>query len=159
MTLQLGTLAFEGSDTVITFTRSYAAAPDKVWDAIATQDGLAGWLATGTFESRLGGQVDFVFDPENNVVGEVTVWNPFSELTHTWVINGEVPSSLTYLLHAEGSGTKMTLIHSKLPEPMANGYTPGWHAYLDRLDQLIDGTEPSSWDELFNAIAPQYMPQ
>jgi hypothetical protein len=48
---------------------------------------------------------------------------------------------------------------TKLPEQMAGGYTPGWHAYLDRLDQLIAGTDPGSWDELFNAIAPQYMPQ
>jgi uncharacterized protein YndB with AHSA1/START domain len=159
MTQQLGTLAFEGSDTLITFTRSYAAAPEKVWKAIATQDGLAGWLATGTFESRLGGVVDFAFDEENNVAGEVTVWNPYSELTHTWVINGEVPSSLTYLLEPDGSGTKMTLVHSQLPEPMANGYTPGWHAFLGRLDQALDGVDPSSWDELFAAIAPQYMPQ
>jgi uncharacterized protein YndB with AHSA1/START domain len=62
MTQQLGTLAFEGSDTLITFTRTYAARPEKVWNAIATQDGLAAWLAAGTFESRLGGVVDFVFD-------------------------------------------------------------------------------------------------
>ena len=119
-------------------------------------DGLA---RCRTFEGRLGGDVNFVFDEENNVSGEVTVWNPYAELAHTWVINGEVPSSLSYLLQPEGSGTKMTLVHSKLPEPMANGYTPGWHAYLDRLDQMIAGTDPSSGDELFNAIAPQYMPQ
>jgi uncharacterized protein YndB with AHSA1/START domain len=159
MTMQLGTLAFEGSDTVITFTRTYSAAPEAVWGAIATQEGLAGWLAAGTFESRLGGEVDLVFDEETNVQGEVTVWNPYSELTHTWVINADVPSSLTYLLEPEGSGTKMTLVHSKLPEPMAQGYTPGWHAYLDRLDQMLAGAEPSAWDELFSAVASHYMPQ
>lgn len=159
MTTQLGNLTFEGSDTVITFTRSYSAAPEVVWNAIATEEGLAGWLATGTFESRLGGTVNFAFNDEINVEGEVTVWNPHSELTHTWIINGEVPSSLTYLLQEEGAGTKLTLVHSKLPEEMAQGYTPGWHAYLDRLDQAMAGTEPSSWDELFSAVAPHYMSQ
>jgi hypothetical protein len=42
---------------------------------------------------------------------------------------------------------------------MANGYTPGWHAYLGRLDQALDGVDPSPWDDLFAAIAPQYIPQ
>jgi hypothetical protein len=74
-------------------------------------------------------------------------------------LNGEVPSSLSYLLQPEGSGTKMTLAHTKLPESMAAGYTPDWHAYLDRLDQRIAGTDPSSCDELFNAIAPRHIPQ
>jgi hypothetical protein len=93
--------------------------------------------------------------------GEICTGGSFPPVfvVQTPKLNGEVPSSLSYLLQPEGSGTKMTLVHTKLPQQMAGGYTPGWHAYLDRLDRLIAGTDPSSWDELFNAIAPRYMPQ
>ena len=92
------------------------------------------------------------------MTGEITVWNPHSELAHTWVINGEIPSELTYRLSPVDNGTTLTLVHRKLPDEMAGGYTPGWHAFLDRLDQALAGREPDTWDDLFADLMPMYMP-
>jgi uncharacterized protein YndB with AHSA1/START domain len=159
MTTHIGTLTFEDSETVITFERSYAVPPERVWRAIATKDGLAAWLADGDFEGRLGGQVRFEFTEDQTVTGEVLVWDPYTELTHTWVINGEVSSTVNYRLVETGDGTSMTLTHTKLPEAMAGGYRPGWHAYLERLNQAIEGSSVQSWDELFETAMPLYMPK
>ena len=156
MTNNIGTLTFEDSESVITFERSYAVSPERLWRAIATSEGLAAWLADGDFEGREGGSVRFEFNEEQTVTGEILVWDPYSELTHTWNINGDIPSTLTYRIEETVTGAKMTLTHTRLPAEMAGGYTPGWHAYLDRLDQAIDGSAMQTWDELFEEAMPSY---
>jgi uncharacterized protein YndB with AHSA1/START domain len=156
MTTNIGSLTFQDADSVITFERSYAVTPERLWRAIATKDGIASWLADGDFEEREGGAVRFEFNEDQTVIGEVLVWDPYSELTHTWNINGEVPSTVNYRIEETDTGTKMTLTHTKLPAEMAGGYTPGWHAYLDRLEQAISGSPMQTWDELFEQAMPLY---
>ena len=158
MTTPLGTLTHEGSDSVITFTRTYRVSAERLWNAIATAEGLAGWLATGMFESGPGGRLLLEFGDDQTVSGVVTAWNPYEELAHTWVINDEVPSELTYRLSEENGSTTLTLVHRKLPDEMAGGYTPGWHAFLDRLDQMLAGNHPDAWDDLFARLLPKYRP-
>ena len=156
MTAPLGTLTHEGTDSVITFTRTYPVSADRLWEAIATEEGLAGWLAPGTFHGWENGTLELEFGNDQTVAGVVTVWNPYEELSHTWVINGEIPSELTYMLDESDGSTTLTLVHRKLPDEMAGGYTPGWHAFLDRLDQALAGREPDSWDDLFAELLPRY---
>lgn len=156
MTTPLGTLAREGTDSVITFTRTYPVSAVRLWAAIATQEGIASWLAPGSFEGGENGSLELEFGDDQTVSGVITVWKPYEELSHSWVINGEVPSELTYTLEAGEGSTTLTLVHRKLPDEMAGGYTPGWHAFLDRLDQVLAGREPDSWDDLFAELLPRY---
>lgn len=156
MTSPLGTLTFDDTQSVITFERDFSVAPARMWDAIATADGIASWLAEGTFEEGHGGSVRFEFNEDQTVTGEILVWNPPTELTYTWNINGEIPSTIEFRITETSSGCTLTLTHAGLPGDMAGGYTPGWHAYLDRLDQVTAGSPVSSWDDLFAAAAPRY---
>ncbi len=158
MTHPLGTLTHEADVPTITFTRTYELPASSVWAAIATQEGLKAWLADGTFEGGLGGALEFHFDDANHVTGEITVWEPNQVLAHTWTIPGEPPSELTYRLSESNGATTLTLTHVRLPDAMASGYTAGWHAYLDRLEQSLTGADVQSWDELFDAVMGQYMP-
>lgn len=156
MTTPLGSLTFDDGDSVITFQRMFSVTPERLWRAIATEDGLGAWLATGRFDEREGGLVRFEFNEDQTVTGEILVWNPYSELTHTWNINDEIPSTVTYRITETSDGSQLTLTHTRLPAEMASGYTPGWHAYLDRLDQAINGSPVSPWDELFASAMPRY---
>jgi uncharacterized protein YndB with AHSA1/START domain len=159
MTTQIGSLTFDDdTGSAIAFERSYAVPPERLWRAIATKEGLSGWLADGEFEGREGGAVRFEFNEDQTVTGEILVWDPYSELTHTWNINGEIPSTLNYRIHETATGSTLTLTHTKLPAEMAGGYTPGWHAYLDRLGQSLRGSDVQTWDELFERAMPLYMP-
>jgi uncharacterized protein YndB with AHSA1/START domain len=154
---QIGTLTTEDGDNVITFIRTLPAPPERVWRALATADGITSWLApSASIDARLGGVVEMTFDAENVVTGTITTWDPFSTLAHTWVINDEVSSELRYELSPTDGGTELRLIHTKLPDEMCGGYTPGWHAYLARLDAVLAGNEPPSWMDVFGEVAHRY---
>ena len=45
MSGETGTLSKEGDVNVITFRRSLNAAPERVWDALTTEEGIISWLA------------------------------------------------------------------------------------------------------------------
>lgn len=152
-----GRLTADGSATVIRFVRTFSVEPSELWQAIATREGLAAWLGHGEFEGRLGGDIRFEFDEDQIVTGEILVWDPYTELTYTWNINDDICSTLTYRIEATGSGSTMTLTHTKLPTEMARGYTPGWHAYLERLDQRLNGRRVEAWDDLFAKARPLYV--
>lgn len=40
-------------------TRELAAAPEQVWDAIATADGISAWMVPTRLDPRIGGEVSF----------------------------------------------------------------------------------------------------
>lgn len=152
-----GSLTRDGGTNVITFTRRLPAPPDRVWTALTTTDGITSWLApSATIDARSGGTISLTFDEENHVEGTITEFEPPSRLRHSWVINGEAESVVTYDLEPDGGGTLLTLVHTGLPDEMCGGYTPGWHAYLDRLEAVTDGATPPDWLEVFHAVAGQY---
>lgn len=152
-----GTLDRRPDQNVITFTRSLRSSPDRVWRALTTSEGLTSWLApTAHIEPGIGGAVRLTYDDDNRVTGVITAWEPPTHLAHTWVINNDAHSAVTYTLHATVTGTELTLEHARIPDEMAGGYTPGWHAYLVRLDAVLDDTEPPEWWDVFEVLMPQY---
>ena len=153
----VGTLTKEADVNVITFSRTFPAPPERVWNALTTVDGITSWLApTASIDARAGGSIEFEFDAENSVSGEITQFDPFSHLAHTWIINGEVPSAVRYELSTVDGGTELTLIHTALPDEMCGGYTPGWHAYMARLDASLQGIDLPDWMAVFEQVAPSY---
>ncbi len=153
----MGALVRDGDTNVITFQRAFAAPPSLVWAALTTADGLTSWLGTeASVDARLGGEVSIRFDDEQLVTGAITTWEPTSRFAHGWVINGEHESQLTYELAETEGSTVLTLTHTGLPDAMCGGYTPGWHAFLARLDARLAGSELPDWDTVFGAVAPAY---
>ncbi|MGI9667840.1 MAG: SRPBCC domain-containing protein [Acidimicrobiia bacterium] len=152
-----GTLTQEAGVNVITFQRSYAAAPERVWDALTTVDGITSWLAPdAAIDAVQGGIVRLRFDDDNEVTGTITLWDPYTDFEHEWIINGSVMSHVRYTLAAVAGGTELTLTHRGLPDEMSGGYTPGWHAYCARLDASIGGTEMPDWLDVFQSVAEIY---
>ena len=152
-----GTLKKVDDINVITFRRSLNASPDKVWEAITTADGLTSWLAvSAAVDGREGGAVEIEFDDDERVSGTITRWDPTSSFAHTWLINGEVESDLEYSLTPTDRGTDIMLVHTGLPDEMCGGYTPGWHAFLERLTAQIAGEDAPDWLTVFEAAAPLY---
>jgi uncharacterized protein YndB with AHSA1/START domain len=153
----IGTLTKDDGDNVITFVRTYPVSPERLWRALSTADGLTSWLApSASIDGRPGGAVEMEFDAENLVTGVITTWEPHTTLAHSWIINDEVHSELRYELEATNGGTRLTLVHTRLPDAMCGGYAPGWHAYLARLGAVLEDEVPPTWDEVFGAVAPRY---
>lgn len=152
-----GSLTKEGDTNVITFVRHLPSPPDRVWVALTTADGITSWLApTATIDARVGGEISLTFDEENHVVGTISEFEPPRRLRHSWVIDGEFESVVSYELEPEGGGTLLTLVHTGLPDEMCGGYTPGWHAYLTRMEAVVEGRTPPEWLEVFQAVAVEY---
>jgi uncharacterized protein YndB with AHSA1/START domain len=153
----IGTRSNDSGVNVIAFTRGYPVAPERMWRALTTEDGLSSWLAPRVvIDPRLGGEVTVTFDEDNIVTGVITAWDPCASFAHTWVINGEITSEVRYDLEATSSGTELRLTHVQLPDEMSGGYAPGWHAYLVRLEAVLAGDPPPDWMEVFSAVAPEY---
>ena len=152
-----GTLIEEGDIATIEFTRSFAASPERVWTALTDPGELATWLNEGgTFEAELGGSLSHDFGSGGVVTGEVTEWDPPSLLSYTWVFPDGVESQVTFELSAEGDATMLRLTHERLPTQTAMGYTPGWHAFLDRFDAHVTGQAIPTWDERYEVVGPLY---
>ena len=152
-----GTLIQEGDIATIEFTRSLAASPERVWTALTDPAELATWLGEGaTFEAGPGGSLSHEFGEGGVVTGEVKEWDPPSVLSYTWVFPDGVESLLTFELSPDGDGTLLRLTHEQVPAPTAMGYTPGWHAFLDRFESFVTGQAVPTWDERFEAVGPLY---
>lgn len=152
-----GTLTQEADENVITFHRSFSSPPESVWEALTTEAGITAWLAPeASIETGPGGAVSMKFDEDNAITGTITQWDPYTAFAHTWIINGEVPSAVRYELTPTNTGTDLMLIHTQLPDAMAGGYTPGWHAYLARLDAKLASQPIPDWMDVFQQVAGSY---
>ena len=65
-------------------------------------------------------------------------------------------SQVTFALTPDGDGTMLQLTHERVPTQTALGYTPGWHAFLDRFDALVMGEAVPTWQERSEVVGPLY---
>src|SRR5262245_48968184 len=82
-----GVLAEEGEHATLRFERVYRHALEHVWDAIATPEGLAGWLlcTRAEIEARAGGRIELVSGPaQYHSTGRILVWEPPRVLEYEW---------------------------------------------------------------------------
>ena len=145
----------------IRFERRLRHAPERVWKALTTGDGLACWLAEAEIDLRPGGAMELNFrQPDNDFMpdtpekrrqsNEVLVVQPFSRFEHTFGSNPE--SVVSWRLAPDGDGTHLTLIH-RVPESwtdMRRNVLGGWHHHMEGLDDAVRGVRHHwSWDRWF----------
>ena len=151
-----GTVEIADGVASVRFTRRVDAPRERVWRAIVDPADLAAWLAPTTIEPRVGGSVTVGFE-DGPVTGVVTAWDPPSLLEYTWIMSGEAADSLVRFELADEAGvTVVELVHTRLPESMARGYAAGWHAYLDRLEDLLMDRTVRDWDQAFGVVIGLY---
>ena len=165
-----GSLAIDppGAHATLTFHRTYAHPPARVWDAIATPDGLAGWLfATDvTLEARVGGAIAMTSGPTGyRSTGTVLAWDPPRAFAYEWNVApvAEMPrgerASFHYALAARADGgTDLAVVVRRISTPTARGMLPGVHAVLDRLAAQLDAPDAPlpDWFERFAAARAAY---
>lgn len=152
-----GTMTVEGDAATIEFTRRFAATPQRVWSALTDAEELGLWLSEGsTFGDAAGGELTHDFGEGGVVTGTIKEWDPPSLLSYTWVFPDGAESLLSLELSPDGDGTVVQLTHTRVPTQVAMGYTPGWHAFLDRIDAHVTGEDIPSWDERIEVVGPLY---
>ena len=130
------------------------APQERVWEAITTPDGLAGWWlpfpATITVDLVVGGLISFD-SPELGEVPmtcEVLEVSPPHRLVHS---HFDRATTLTWELEAAGDGTVLRLTQDTpdIEAAIAQGHLYGLHHSLDRLAPALAGApEPWDWERL-----------
>lgn len=138
------------------FERRLRHAPQRVWAALTTPEGLRCWLAEADIEGVPGGRMDLRFTQpatENfpateecrAQANEVLVWRPFTQFDHTF---GHEDSIVSWRLEPDGDGTFLTLIH-RVPQSWECDLSrtlSGWHHHMEGLDDAVRGVpHPWSW--------------
>ena len=163
--MRRGSIADDGDKATLTFHRVYPHSPERVWAAIATPEGLRGWLMCthAVIEGRVGGQVDMISGPAKyHSTGKVLAWDPPHLLEYEWNVAPvpEMPHGeqaiFRYELTREGDATRLLVTYRRISKPTARGFLPGLHAFLDRLEAQLDGAPLPDWHARFDELRAEY---
>lgn len=120
---------------------------DKVWAAVATPEGLPGWLAAAdVFEPRLGGAVVLRWlngDEAATHAGHITAWDLERVAEYTITLHGRCRF---HLETAEGrSGTTLRFTNEFAgDDELLLDCLAGWHNHFEFLVDALDG-RPKDW--------------
>ena len=96
------------------FEAIYPVAPGEVWAALTEPDAIADWLMANDFRPVVGHRFTFRTRPRPGFDGivscEVLEVEPAQRLKHSWN-TGVHRTTVTWILEAHGSGTRLTLLH------------------------------------------------
>jgi uncharacterized protein YndB with AHSA1/START domain len=160
-----GSFIEDGEHATLTFRRVYRHAPEHVWEAISTPEGLREWLmcSHAVIEPRVGGRIELVSGAASyRSTGKILAWEPPRLLEYEWNVPPmpEMPSGeraiFRYELTPEGSSTHVLVTYRRITMQTARGFLPGLHAFLDRLEAQLDGRALPDWMQRFGELRAEY---
>jgi uncharacterized protein YndB with AHSA1/START domain len=169
-----GTLVLDGGYATMTFRRRLRYPIGAVWAAITDPAQRKVWFGETTIEPRVGGAIEMMPEeppgaPEaKHMTGRILVWNPPSPSTgtssgarsavfeHEWQQRIVDDSVVRYELTEDGDDTILVLTHRGLSLRNAQGFIPGTHAFLDRLEAHLAGADIPDWSVRYEEVAPAY---
>ena len=152
-------LATIADRSTLIFVRYLPGPIERVWAYLTDPKFLAKWFSDGIVTNRVGGEVRF----EMGATGRVTAYQPPTLLEYTWNEEGSscgpvADALVRWELAEHGSGVRVTLTHSRLPEKEVLAHGAGWHTFLERLSACVDGRDPQPFDELYERLKAEYAP-
>lgn len=159
-----GEIVKNGDFASLYFTRMLNYSCEEVWEALTDPAELSKWYMTkAKIEAREGGNIDFVSGPSRfHIKGKILVWDPPREFAHEWIVDPvkDLPSGenavVKWTLEPVEGGTLLKLEHRNLSIRTAQGFAPGIHSFLDRLQAQLSGESLPNWQERIREVAPDY---
>ncbi|MFD8413895.1 SRPBCC domain-containing protein [Streptomyces sp. NPDC059650] len=119
--------------------------PAAVWRALTDPELHARWWAAGDVKPVVGHRFTLDMGAFGHQSCEVTEVDGERQLAYRFA-EGTLDTTVTWTLHPEGTGTRLTLTHAgfDLDSPMGRqayeGMGRGWPHVLERLDAALAGT-------------------
>ncbi|GAA4608264.1 uncharacterized protein YndB with AHSA1/START domain [Actinoplanes octamycinicus] len=118
-------------------------APSKVYEALTTVDGLAGWWTEKTTgDGGAGGRLEFRFPPVGGFDMEVIETRPAERVTWRVVDGPEewIGTTIDWRLHQDGDYTIILFEHQGWKEPVEfmSHCSTKWATFLLSLKQLVE---------------------
>lgn len=149
----------EGDRAVLNFKRRLPFPIEAVWSAITDPAERKQWMGEMTIDARVGGQIELVASgpplptERKRMTGRILVWDPPHVLEHEWKQPIVEDGVVRYELYPDGDGTLLRFTHRGLSVRNATGFRSGTHAFLDRLQAYLAGTDLPDWSERYAEVA------
>lgn len=125
----------------IRHTITLKAPIDKVWQAVATSEGIAAWFMPNNFEPALGFEFQLNAGPFGMSPCKVTELDPPHRLSFNWGKDW----TLTFELVEHGDHTEFKLIHG--------GWTADQVTEFGEAHELVRGRMDNGWAGLVQKLA------
>lgn len=112
-------------------TTLFQAPIQKVWEAVATSEGLAAWFMPNDFQAVVGHSFHLNAGPFGMSPCQVTEVDPPHRLSFRWGKDW----TITFELKEKGEQTEFTLIHSGWDSEQVTEFGEAHTVVRDRMDQ------------------------
>jgi uncharacterized protein YndB with AHSA1/START domain len=126
----------------LVFERWLRHPPERIWEALTSEEVLAGWFPPTTEED---------LRPD---ASRVVATEPPRVLEFTWRGDG-----LQFMLEPHGEVTRMTLVDVLADRAKASSVAAEWHMALDKLETRLDdgaAADPATWNPLQQTYAARF---
>lgn len=160
-----GQVSIEGDYATIVFKRTLQHAPELVWKAITDPKELEEWLmcSSARIDGRPGGSIEMVSGPAQfHVRGNILTWEPPRIFEYEWKVEPvpEMPfgedAIFRWELIPQAGSTRVLVTYRNITRRTANGFAPGAHVLLDRLEAQMDHNPLPGWTSRFVEIQSLY---
>jgi uncharacterized protein YndB with AHSA1/START domain len=127
--------------------RVLPASPDEVFAAWTTPERMAVWMspaghAEAEVDLRPGGVFRVTMVGDDLRIDHTGIYlelDPPRRLVFTWIspYTGSEPSVVTVELHPHDDGTRLVLVHERLPADVVDSHRSGWGTMLERLTAAL----------------------
>lgn len=138
-TAKLGNVTREKNGYQVVFTRVFEHPVEKVWNAITKPEELKFWFTDIEMDFRIGGKMTVIFRDEakSRSEGEIIEIDP----PHRFVWSWETELAVWELQALDSRSTQLVFTYSKLDETYATSAPAGFHWFLDKLKERLNGSE------------------
>lgn len=159
----IGTIRSDGKQSAVRLERTYDIANSDLWSAVTEPDRLRRWFAQVRGDLTEGGSYEIVFDdePDAPTHGTILECQPPHHLLVSWHYPHEEESFVRVDLEPDGSGTRLVLEHTRMPQSLTVNYGAGWQTFLEQLDADLHGRDGKGpeWNERWKQLQPAYQAQ
>ena len=159
----------------VRFERLLPGPIERVWSYLTESEKRGQWLASGSFDLRVGGRAEMLFKhseiteeapPEAyrevhekgvRSTGTITRCEPPRVIAFTWGGGCEPESEVEFELVPKGDKVLLVLTHRKLTSKAEmTSVSGGWHLHLGLLEDLLTGSKPRGFWSRFKALDAEY---
>lgn len=159
--------------STIRFERLLPGPIERVWAYLTESDKRKQWFAAGDYELKKGGKAHLFFQHKNISKPGTQAPEQFRKMHeegHRWdgkILDIEPPrmltmtfgehSEVTYELSEQANGeVLLTLTHRKLTEGDLKNVSPGWHAHLAILGDVLNNRRDADFWALWQQLHKHY---
>ncbi len=151
-----GTTRIEDGVGIVAVDALYPTPPDELWDAITSPARLARWFGDIQPRSESTSAYDAKLSTGWSGTIQVDECEPPRIIRLSFIDEDEPTTTVTAVLDAVGSGTRLTIEERGLPIDDLATFVAGWHAQAEQLLAVSTGAQTIPWRTRWEQLRSRY---